>query len=492
MIPHFSPQRKSKLTLARNRRRNRLRAWLLPLLLTAGCSILPTGQAQTGEDPGRGGPGGPRGNSNNPVAVQTATAETGTLNGLLIYTGTTRPAQQVALRSQVSGEVIEIPADVGDPITRGMLLAQLDGDLQTTSLNQAQAELSARRADTAQAEVSIADAEASVVQAQATLDQARIDAQRLRSLASEGAISLQQAEAAELAANNAEQALRSAQTQVAAQRQAVASASNQIDAQQAVVAQSQKQLSYADLRSPLTGVVLSRLVDPGDFVQAGATLLELGDLSTLEITVQVSELDIAQLSIGQTARITLDAFPGEGSLPGQIEQIAPVADATSRLVPVQITLPSPDARIGSGLFARVTFAPDQPTAQLPVLVPVNALEVGEEGDTVFVVEGSGQQASAIARSVRIGERNQNQVEILSGLTADDAFVVKSDQPLTSGQAIRLSILSEQNTAEQNTPEQNTESTPEQNDRPPFTRPNPNNRPSNRSSSESKLLTPPGA
>ena len=420
--------------------RSILQVWLLPLLLTASCGTLPASEAQSGPGGGQGGPGGDR---NGPVAVQTATAETGTLNGLLTYTGTTRPAQQVALRSQVSGEVIQLSADVGDPVDRGMLLAQLDGDLQTTDLNQAQAELATRRAQTVQAEVSIADAQASVVQAQATLDQARIDAQRLRSLANEGAISLQQAEAAELAATNAQQALLSAQAQVAAQRQAIASATNQIDAQQAVVAQSQRQLSYADLRSPLTGVVLSRLVDPGDFVQSGATVLELGDLSTLEVTVQVSELDIAQLSIGLAARVELDAFPGEGSLPGRIEQIAPVADGVSRLIPVQVTLPSPDVRIGSGLLARVTFAPEQRGAQIPVVVPVSALEVGEDESTVFVIEGSGEQAKAIARPVRTGARNQDRVEILSGLAADDAFVVQSDRPLDSGQAVRLSILSEQ-------------------------------------------------
>ncbi|MEL7329632.1 MAG: efflux RND transporter periplasmic adaptor subunit [Cyanobacteria bacterium J06559_1] len=410
----------------------------MPLLFVAGCGTLPTSEAQPG--PGRGGP---RGQEDGPVAVQTATAAAGELNGSLTYTGTTRPAQQVALRSQVSGEIIDLFVDVGDPVERGRVLAQLDGDLQTTDLNQAQAELSARQADTAQAEVSIRDAEASVVQAQATLDQARIDAQRLRSLADKGAISLQQAEAEELAATNAAQALRSAQAQVAAQRQAVASAANQIDAQRAVVAQSQKQLSYADLRSPLTGVVLSRLVDTGDFVASGASVLELGDLRTLEVTVQVSELAIAKLTVGQAARVTLDAFPGEGSLPGQISQIAPVADTTSRLIPVQVTLPNPNRRIGSGLLARVTFAPAQRGQSARVVVPASALAVGTEDNTVFIVEGSGDEAKAIARPVRIGEQNQDRVEILSGLAADDTFVVESDRPLTSGQAVRLSILSEQ-------------------------------------------------
>ncbi|MEM8503982.1 MAG: efflux RND transporter periplasmic adaptor subunit [Cyanobacteria bacterium P01_D01_bin.1] len=419
---------------------------LLSLVATtgtvSGCMLFSSSEAQPtgGSGSGRGGP--PR-QADEPTAVQTALAQTGTVDGLLTYTGTTRPRQQVALRSQVSGEITSLLVDVGDVIARGDLLAQLDGDLQTASLNQARAELSARRAQTAQAQVSIQDAEADVVQARATFDQASLDASRLRQLADEGAISQQTAEAAALAETNAQQALASAQAQLAAQRQAVASAADQAEAQQAILTQRQRQLSYADLRSPLSGVVLSRQVDVGDVVQPGTTVLELGDLSSLEVTVQISELDIASLSVGQLARVELDAFPGEGSISGSIEQISPVADPTSRLIPVQVSIPNLNGRLGSGLLARVQFSTGPQNA---VVVPAGALAVGDgasEGeDTVFVIEGEGEQAKVIARPVRVGQQRQDQVEILSGLAAGEAFVVESDRPLSSGQAVRLSILSE--------------------------------------------------
>ncbi|MGB3787630.1 MAG: efflux RND transporter periplasmic adaptor subunit [Phormidesmis sp.] len=415
---------------------------LIPLLATTGCSLLPASEAQ---------PEGGRGQSERsegPVAVKTAITETGSVAGLLTYTGTTRPAQQVSLRAQVSGELIDLFVDAGDTVDRGMLLAQLDGDLQTTTVNQARAELSARQAETAQAEVSISDAQTAVVQAQATLDQARIDAQRLRQLANQGAIALQSAEAAELTAVNAQQVVRSAQAQLSAQRQATASAANRIDAQQAVVAQTQKQLSYADLRSPLAGVVLSKQVDIGSFVESGATILELGDISTLEITVQVSELDINRLSVGQSARVALDAFPDEGSISGTVTQIAPLADSISRLVPIQVTIPNLSGsnttrKIGSGLLARVQFSPDQQTR---VVVPAGALALSEaeaeKGNTVFVIKGEGEQTVAVAQSVSVGDRGQDRAEILSGLDPGAAFIVQSDRPLTSGQPVRLSILSE--------------------------------------------------
>lgn len=408
---------------------------LLPLMVVSGCSLVPKVSGQ----PAPAQQGRPD-QANGPVAVKTAKAETGSVNGWLTYTGTTRPDQQVTLRSQVSGEVIDLAVDVGDEIAQDEVLAQLDGDRQTTNLNEAQAELSARRAETAQAEVSISDAQFAAVQAQAILDQARIDATRLRQLASQGAISQQAAEAAELAVTNAEQAVRSAQAQVDAQRQAAAAAAERINAQQAILVQTQRQLSYADLRSPLTGVVLSRQVDVGDFVESGDAVLELGDLSTLDVTVQVSELEMSQLRVGQSAQVQLDAFPGEGTITGQIERIAPVADSTSRLVPVQVSLPNPGGRMGSGLLARVQFSAGQ---QSRVVVPASALTLGDEEDVVFVIEGEGEQAKAVARSVRTGARGQDRVEILSGLTIGESFIAQSDRPLTSGQAVRFSILSEQ-------------------------------------------------
>ncbi|EDX84088.1 efflux transporter, RND family, MFP subunit [Synechococcus sp. PCC 7335] len=412
----------------------------LPLLLTVtGCGLLPASEAQP--EQGHGQPT----RSEEAIAVQTRLAETGSIAGLLTYTGTTRPIQQVALRAQVSGEVINLLVDVGDVVAQDMLLAQLDSDLQTTTVNQAQAELSARQAETAQAAVSISEARAAVVQAEATLSQAQTDAQRLRQLANKGAIALQAAEAAELAVTNAQQALRSAQARVDAQAQAAASAADRIDAQQAIVTQTQKQLSYADLRSPLTGIVLSKQVDIGSFVESGATILELGDISSLEVTIQVSELDISRLSIGQSASVTLDAFPEEGAISGRITQIAPLADEVSRLVPVQVTIPnlsgSNSQKMGSGLLARVQFSPTQ---QSRVVVPATALTLSKSGkdSTLFVIEEQSEQTVAIARSVKTGDRAQDQIEIVSGLAPGEAFITQSDHPLTSGQAVRLSILSE--------------------------------------------------
>lgn len=376
-----------------------------------------------------------------PVAVETARARTGTLTKALEYTGTTQPQQRVALRAQTAGEIVALTVDVGDAVQQGELLAQLDSGVLAARVNEAEAELLVRQSEVAQDQVSMTDAQALVAQAQATRDQARVDADRLRKLAEQGGISVQSAEAAELAWINAEHAVTSSLAQVKARQQAIVSAAGRVDAQRAVLAEAKGQLGLVEMRSQLPATVLTRLVDPGDYVQTGTTLIELGDLSTLKVAIQVSELDLNQLTIGQPAQIRLDAFPDIDPISGRIARISPVADTTSRLVTVVVTVTNPDNRIGSGLLARVQFAPP---GDERVIVPASALENGTEDNTIFVIEQNNEQTKVVARPVNPGQRDQANIEILSGLEPNEPFVVASDKPLENGQVVRLSILSEGN------------------------------------------------
>ncbi|MEM7795775.1 MAG: efflux RND transporter periplasmic adaptor subunit [Cyanobacteria bacterium P01_C01_bin.118] len=408
----------------------RLIAGLGLVLLMPSCGFFAPSEAQ----PSRSA------DSDQPIAVETARAQVGMLTEIVEYSGTTRPQQQVALRSQTPGQVVAVTVDVGDRVQPGQLLAQIDGGLLTARANEAEAELSVRRSEVAEDEVAIADAQAAAIQAKATRDQAKIDADRLRKLADQGAISQQAAEAAELALINAEQAVKSTQAQVQARQQVIAAAASRVNAQQAVVEEAQEQLAWVNLRAQLPATVLTRLVDPGDYVQTGASLLELGDLSTLKVAVQVSELDIGQLTVGQPAQIRLDAFPDLETISGRITRISPVADATSRLMTVEVTMDNPSDRVGSGLLARVRFTSSQAER---IIVPTSSLENGTEDRTIFVVKQDSEQTTVAARSVTVGESRKGRVEILSGLEASETFVVQSDRPLEDGQPVRLSILSEE-------------------------------------------------
>ena len=486
-----------------------LESWVMVtglLMAVTGCGVLPRGEAEaqsrSSEAEGRKG--------STPVDV--AIARTGTLREEREYIGTTGPVRQVSLRSQAEGQLLNLNVDVGDAVSQGQGLVQLDDDLLLSAVNQARAEQAAQQSEVVSNQSQVGDARTKVEQARLQLQQAQADitrlqrslgaqieearlevqqtqtdASRLGKLAREGAVSLQQAEQAQTlakkarqtllneqasaaqqiaqartAAKTAGQVLRSAQEQVRIQQQGVAAAQGRVAAQQAVVAQTQERQSYAVLTSPITGVVLERLTEPGNLVQPGAEILKLGDFSHIKVSVQVSELELANIRGSQAAQVRLDAFPNQ-RLIGKVTRISPAADPTARLVPVEVTVPNPRGQIGSGLLARVSFPRNSaqrvvvPETALPATVGDRAGNPGSHSSpqgtrdsesrsrrnaTIFVITGKGKQVQAKARPVTLGEQANGQVEILSGLKPGEQFVARSGQPLKDGLPVQLSILSE--------------------------------------------------
>lgn len=375
------------------------------------------------------------------VAVDAVIAKTGALTDALTFTGTTRPQQQVVIRSRVDGQITLLTADVGDSVTDGDVIAQLEADLLTVQANQAEAELRAQQSEVAQAQASVSDARTALETARLQLRQAETDADRLRRLAEAGAVAIQEAEQAQLAVDTAQQVLRSAEEQIRTRQEAVNVATERVDAQQAALDETQEQLAFALVRSPLSGTVLSRLVETGDYVESGEELLQIGDLSQLKVIIEISDRQLAQVALGQPVNVQLDALP-EDSVAGQITQIAPVADSASRLIPVEITMPNQTRRLGSGLLARVRLQEGESDR---VTIPTDALELAEAtpNPVLFIVQSvEGQAATVQARNVTIGRQANNQTEILTGLAPGETFVIRSSGPLTDGQTVRLSVLSE--------------------------------------------------
>ena len=430
----------------------------LPFL--TGCELFPKAEAEA--------PSRPRGaeRSGDSTAVDVATAETGILDEPLEYIGTTKPVREVSLRSQTEGRLLNLNSDVGDSVKQGQILAQLDDTLLLTAVNQEKAELAALQSEVARARTQVSNAQAKAEQARLQLQQAQVDAQRRRTLREAGAISQQEAELAQTAAATAQQNLRAATEQIRTEQQAVEAAIGRVAAQKATLAQNQERQSYALLASPINGVILERLTELGNLVTPGSEILKVGDFSSVKIVVPVSELELANIRLGQPVRVRLDAFPKE-MLSGRVSRISPAADQAARQIPVEVTIPNSTGQIGSGLLARVSFASN---TRSHVIIPQSALQESrgeasgqkDQGkpmqtardsasarnsdgkgreSTLFVVKGEGQQAQVTARKVTVGDRASGKVEILSGLQPGERFVTRSAKPLKDGETVRVSILS---------------------------------------------------
>jgi len=414
---------------------------LLPgfLVVTAGCNLMPAGDAQ----------GDSRPTPEKLPSVDVAVARQGSLEKDIQYVGTTFPVGEVSLRSQVEGQILDLNVDVGDLVEKGQILARIDNSLNKASVLEAEAELAALRSEVTSLQADVNQGLTQIEQAKIALQQAQSDLARSNQLVEEGAVTQQSAEQAQNLVNNAQQTLESAQQQVANRSSAVVAAKRRVAAQSAIVAQEQQRASFSTLISPVTGSVLERILEPGDLAQVGDEVLQLGDFSQIQVQVQISELELAKIQVGQEAQVQLDAFP-ERIFKGEVTQISLAADATARLIPVEVTIPNTDRRIGRGLLARVNFSQQSDSN---IVIPETAIQVASERvkeisddsldtATIFIIQGEGEQATVTVREVKLGDRANSQVEILAGLEPREKFVVRSSGDLQDGELVNLSFLSE--------------------------------------------------
>lgn len=432
-------------------------------LLTMSCGSLP----KSADAQSQGGSGRQQGD--NTTAVDVAIARTELLRQQPEYTGTTNAFRVVSLRSQVEGRLLALNVDVGSAVKGGQVIGQLDDALLLTALKQAEAQLASLKSEVARAKTQVSNARAEVERLRLVVVQAQADSQRQQKLLKEGAIAQQAAEQSQTEARTATQALRAATEQVRTEEQAVAAAQGRVVAQQALVAEAKERRSYAKLISPIAGVITEKVTEPGNLVQPGNEILKIGDFSRAKVFVQVSELELGKIQLGQSVEVSLDAFANK-KYTGRVIRVSPAADATARLVPVEVEIPNTDGKIGSGLLARVKF---QSTAQQRVIIPQTAIQGQQNATTqrrggvsppsppdnevssvrgqtpnqnrngtVFVINNTDGKPKVTARSVTLGERADSKVEILSGLQTGESYVVRSGKPLKDGEAVRISFLSE--------------------------------------------------
>ncbi|EPR09460.1 secretion protein HlyD [Sphingobium indicum IP26] len=214
-------------------------------------------------------------------------------------TGNLKPINQVDVGSEQSGKITAVHVDVNDRVTRGQKLAELDTRRLVDTINQNRAQLASSQAGVAQAE------------AQAALAKATLDRQLNVFKLSGGRVPARtELDAARADYSSALANLRSAQAQVRVS--------------QAQLSTAQTNLSIAQIVSPVTGVVLSRDIEPGQTVAASLnapvlfTIAE--DLTQMEVEVSVDEADVGQVKEGQSANFSVDAFPGR-TFPARVTRV---------------------------------------------------------------------------------------------------------------------------------------------------------------------------
>ena len=273
-----------------------------------------------------------------------------TVENTVTATGTIEPVETVEVGTQVSGKVEKIYVDFNDVVKKGQLLAELD----KLTLNQ-----------------SVSRAKASLTSAESQLNYAKLTYERTKQLYEANAATLAAYQEAQNSYTQAQMSKRNAQASY----------------DQALV-----DLSYAEIYSPIDGVVLDRAVEVGQTVAASfstPTLFTLAnDLTKMQVEASVDEADIGQVKIGQRVNFTVDAYTYE-TFEGTVNQIRMKATTTSNVVKytVIISAPNPDLKLFPGMTANVTIITEEETG---LAVPAEALNFTPDEQVLKAMRKNGK------------------------------------------------------------------------------------------------------
>ncbi|HEX2688876.1 MAG TPA: efflux RND transporter periplasmic adaptor subunit [Kofleriaceae bacterium] len=190
------------------------------------------------------------------------------------------------------------------------------------------------------------------------------------------------------------------------------------------------------IRSPIAGVVIERSVVQGQLADPSKTLFRIGDLSTLWLHAHVFERDAVRVQTGRTASATFAALPGK-STEAVIQWIGREVDASSRTIDIRLDVPNPDAVLRPGMSATVSIPLGDIGPNAVVTIPAAAVQRAGASWAVFIPHGPGQFE---IRPIGRGRDLAGDVEVLSGLAADDeivvdgAFLLKAEADKASGGA----------------------------------------------------------
>jgi HlyD family secretion protein len=370
---------------------------------------------------------------------------------VLNATGYIVSAHKIELAAKVVGKVAWIGVEKGDRVKQNQVLVRLEDDEYKAQVQQGRGNLMNLQAQLDQLlhgsrPEEIARARADVEQARADQENARITLERTRQLVKEGVLAKQALDDGQARYDGAIAKTNSLQR--TSDLAKIGPRQEQIDSVRGMIEQAKGQLAYAQtqldntvIRAPVTGTILDRNVEKGEFVTTGFVgdrgakgyVVTMADLNDLKVELDINQNDFAKLTPRQKGIVTTDAFP-DRKYDGVIDEMSPEANRQKATVQVKVKVLNPDDYLRPEMNSSVAFlARDQPkSGAVPskplIVVPAAAVKDG----AVFVV-ASGR---VVRRSVKTGGVGAQGIQIDEGLNGGEDIVVNPPTDLKDGSRVK--------------------------------------------------------
>jgi len=361
-------------------------------------------------------------------------------------------AHKIELAAKVVGKVSWIGVDKGDHVREGQVLVRLEDDEYQASVRQARGQLMNLQAKLDEAmhgsrPEEIAQALANLNSAKADLENARVSLDRARNTVRESLGSQQSLDDAQGRFDSAVHKVNSLQktyelVKIGPRQEEIDSLRGQVEQAKGALAYAETNLDNTIIRAPVTGTILERAVEKGEFVTTGSVsdhgskgyVVSTADLNDLEVELDISQNDFAKLHSGQHGIITTDAFP-DLKYAGFIKEISPEANRQKATVQIKVKVEKPDEHLRPEMNASVAFLSDDkpaPAGSAPakpvVMVPTTAIH---EGAVFVVLDGR-----AVRRAVKTGAASNQNVRIEDGLIGGEDVIVSAPAGLKDGDKVK--------------------------------------------------------
>jgi HlyD family secretion protein len=371
---------------------------------------------------------------------------------VLNATGYIVAAHKIELAAKVIGKVNWIGVDKGDRVKEGQVLVRLEDDEYQAQLLQAKGQLTNLQAKLDEAlhgsrPEEVQQALANLNSAKADLDDAKVSLDRAKELIREGLTPKQSVDDAQARYDGFVHKVNSLQqaydlVKLGPRHEQIDSLRGQVDQARGALNYAETNLANTIIRAPVTGTILERAVEKGEFVTtsfvgdrgAKGYVVSIADLNDLEVELDISQNDFAKLHAAQHGVVTTDAFP-DRKYDGFIKEISPEANRQKATVQIKVKVTKPDTYLRPEMNASVAFLSDRKpsgdvsaSAKPVVLAPSAAVRDG----AVFVL----LDGKAVRRTVKTGVASGANVRIEEGLVGGEDLIVNPPAGLKDGDKVR--------------------------------------------------------
>jgi RND family efflux transporter MFP subunit len=362
-----------------------------------------------------------------PIEIRTAPVVMRQMQRVVEAVGTLFPIDEVIVSAEIEGRVDEVPADLGDSLQQGQVLVRISEEEQRYLVAQTEAQLrqALERLGLKSENEKVRDIRETpdVRRAQADLFDAQQRFKRVRELVDQGIGSAQDLDGAEARFKALQAAYDSSLYQT---RNLI----QEVERFRAVLDLQRKKLRDATVRAPFAGFVKERHVTAGQYVQPNTPLFALVKTDPIRLRAEIPERMAPWVKVGQTADVWVEAYQ-ERKFQGRIWRISPTVDQSKRTFVVEALIQNPAGELKPGSFARARVQTSH--VEQISLVPVRAVNYVLGSNKVYVVRNQ----RIDAREVKLGDRFDQDVEILEGVREGEQVATTQLARLDTGSQVRV-------------------------------------------------------